>query len=253
MADQPSEQSPFERAFRQSIPRPPQARRLELPGASFVGLGGDGEGAVLSEEAVAAAMGRLGDESGAPDDSAVRAAVLLALGWPDDGKLRLLVIRRSPHLRDNPGELAFPGGRLEPGETVVAAALREAEEEVGLQPRAVTVLGRLPGVWALSRRGEIAPVVGLVAGSPELRASAEEVDEVFLLELDQLFDPALYWEEEWAREAEEAWLMHFFDRDTDVIWGVSARILVTFLEALAAEWNYARSPETSASPGEPGG
>ena len=223
------------RRFRQSLPRPPQAVRLARPAARFPGLLPPEVAAAVEPGRIEAALARLADHGEVAEGSS-RAAVLLALGWESDGSSpRLLLIRRAQHLRANPGEIAFPGGLIEPGESVFEAALREAEEEVGLDRGAVRIIGRLPATSRRSRRGEIAPVVGLVEGAPALRLSEAEVEESFLVELGELFDPASYWEEEWAPGEEEAWPMHFFDRGEDVIWGASARILVSFLEALAAE------------------
>lgn len=209
---------------------------MERPAARFAGLLTEEVNAVLAPGRVQAALERISAGSRDEPEASVRAAVLLALGWDaGDAGPKLLLIRRAQHLRANPGEIAFPGGLIEPGESVYGAALREAEEEVGLDPAAVRIIGRLPVASRRSRRGEIAPVVGLVEGSPPLRPSEAEVEEAFLIEVLHLFDPRTYWEEEWAPGEEEVWRMHFFDRGEDVIWGASARILVTFLEALAAE------------------
>lgn len=220
------------RRFRQSLPRPPQAVRLARPAARFSGLLPSEVAAAVEPGRIEAALAGHGEVAEGPS----RAAVLLALGWEGGGSgPKLLLIRRAKHLRANPGEIAFPGGLIEPGESVFEAALREAEEEVGLDRSAVRIIGRLPATSRRSRRGEIAPVVGLVEGAPSLRLSEAEVEKSFLVELGELFDPASYWEEEWAPGEEEAWPMHFFDRGEDLIWGASARILVSLLEALATE------------------
>lgn len=227
------------RSFRQSLPRPARATRLESPGAGFSDLD-PAEIAVLGAPSVIeAALCRLAGMLPARAEPPA-AAVLLALGWNRGGGVKLLVIRRASHLRRNPGELAFPGGAIEPGESIAEAALREAEEEVGLLPEAVRVIGHLPQAAGRSGRPEIAPVVGLVESSPRLRANADEVEEVFLVELERLFDPLFYWEEDWALGKHEAWRMHFFDRGEDVLWGASAGILVSLLEALSSHAKYAR-------------
>ncbi len=232
--------------FREGLPRPAEARRLEGPAAAFVGLSAAERQLVATSARIESALSRLSAGLPGEREPAARAAVLLALGWQEEGSgVKLLVIRRAVGLRSNPGEIAFPGGAREPHEGIVEAALREAHEEVGLDPAAVRLVGRLPAVSQHSRPGEIAPVVGLVAGSPRLLVNRAEVEETFLIELAQLFDPHLYWEEEWAPGEEESWRMHFFDRGEDVIWGLSARILVSFLEALAVEARYARSPGKS--------
>jgi len=161
--------------------------------------------------------GRIGhDESGvAGQGTGVTGAVVSSV----------LLIRRAGHLRANPGEIAFPGGRVEPGESPLAAALREAEEEVALVPESVEVLGELPTVLAARRDVPIRPFVAVAQVHPPLRANPDEVDCVLLVPLSQLMGPGSYWQEHWSRADEPTWVMHFFDLGEDVIWGATARML----------------------------
>jgi 8-oxo-dGTP pyrophosphatase MutT (NUDIX family) len=167
-----------------------------------------------------------------PDD--IGAAVLLPLYRTDAGEAELILIRRAVHLRSNPGEIAFPGGRLEPGESPLEAALRESEEEVGLPRELVSLLGPLPFVQRASRREPIASFVGAVTGRPKLTANPTEVDEILVASLAELADPGRYWEEMWSIDEGTTWRMHFFERDDDVIWGASARMLTALLDRLAS-------------------
>ncbi|MHB1988020.1 MAG: NUDIX hydrolase [Acidimicrobiales bacterium] len=163
------------------------------------------------------------------------AAVLLALleDGEHDGAASLALIRRAAHLRANPGEMAFPGGRIEPGEAAVHAALREASEEVGLLAACVRILGALPPATLASRPDPIVSFVGRVEGACQLAANPEEVDELIVTPLSELARPEGYWEEHWRRPGGQAWSVPFFARGDDVIWGASARILVFFFEQLA--------------------
>ena len=161
------------------------------------------------------------------------AAVLLPLVSRDETAV-ICCIRRALQLRSNPGDVAFPGGRLEPGETALDAALRETAEEIALPPERLRLLGALPPVTRASRTGVIAPFVAAVEGEPELVAFPPEVDECLYVPVREVLDPALYWEEEWLLGDGRNLVMHFFDRGEDVIWGASARILVALLERLAA-------------------
>jgi 8-oxo-dGTP pyrophosphatase MutT (NUDIX family) len=121
-----------------------------------------------------------------PDDFG-RAAVLVAF-WPDGDDVRCLLTRRSTKLSSHQGQVAFPGGRVDPGETWHEAAVREAQEEVGLDPARVEVIGDLDDAWS-GARIHIVPVVAWVETEPQLAASPFEVDEILLPRLSELLDP----------------------------------------------------------------
>jgi len=105
----------------------------------------------------------------------------------DEG-LTVLLTRRTAHLRDHGGQIAFPGGRVEPADPSVAhTALRETQEEVGLSPAQVEVLGVLDD-YTTATAFRITPVVGLVHPPVTPTLDAFEVDEVFELPLEHLFD-----------------------------------------------------------------
>lgn len=119
----------------------------------------------------------------------VHAAVLVPLVQRPDG-LHVLLTERTAHLRDHAGQISFPGGRSEPHDADAAAtALREAEEEVGLRPHSVEVIGRLP-VYTTVTSYIVTPVVGLVAPGFALAPDDFEVAEVFEVPLSFLMTPA---------------------------------------------------------------
>jgi 8-oxo-dGTP pyrophosphatase MutT (NUDIX family) len=118
-----------------------------------------------------------------------RAAVLLALLDRPAGPT-VLFTRRAATLPHHAGEISVPGGGLEPGESPEACALREAEEEVGLAPDRVELLGRLDDLVSVARF-VVTPVVGAVAAPPgAFTAAAGEVEEPFELPVARLLDPA---------------------------------------------------------------
>lgn len=171
---------------------------------------------------------------GVPSRGSVAAAVLVPL-FERDGAAVAVMIRRAEHLRANPGDVAFPGGRLEAGETAAEAAVREAHEEVSLDPAGVRLLGEIGPVSRASRTGRIAVVVATLGEEPALFPNPAEVDECLLVPLGELASPAAYWEEAWRGPDGTVYVMPFFALGDDVIWGATARILTILLGRLAGE------------------
>ena len=136
----------------------------------------------------------------------------------------VLLTQRTADLRTHAGQIAFPGGKIEPDDlTPVAAALREAEEEVGLDPKLVKVVGELPPY--LSRTGfRITPVLGRVAAEHVLTLNLSEVTEAFEVPLGFLLDPANHHKASrtFAGRERYFWEIPYQDR---YIWGVTAGII----------------------------
>jgi len=117
------------------------------------------------------------------------AAVLCALR-PLDGRLRVILTQRAAHLNQHAGQVAFPGGKIETGDASPRhAALREADEEIGLPPAAVEIIGDLDPYFT-STGFRVMPGVGVIAGDWTPVPDPAEVDEVFEPPLDFLMDPA---------------------------------------------------------------
>ena len=115
------------------------------------------------------------------------AAVLVPVMRRRSG-LTLMLTRRAAHLRSHKGQISFPGGRRDEADLSIAAnALREAQEEVGLHPRHVEVIGYLDDYPTITRY-LVTPVVGIVSGSPKLAADASEVAEIFEVPLEFVLD-----------------------------------------------------------------
>ncbi len=154
------------------------------------------------------------------------AAVLCAL-FDDGGQAAVVLTRRSTRLRSHTGEVSFPGGRLDPGETPVVAALREAREEVGLDPGDIEIIGTLNPLATVTSRSAIRPFVGVVGKRPELRPSAAEVDRAFTVTLAELVSPGTYHDELWPPLDTP---VHFFDVPGETIWGATAQMLRDLLD-----------------------
>lgn len=153
-----------------------------------------------------------------------RPSAVLALLSDGPHGAEVLLTRRSMQLSSHRGEISFPGGRLDPGETYEQAALREAHEEVGLHPSLVTVVGRLQPIATYVSRSWIVPVVGRVAERLELQGHPDEVDRAFWLPLRDLTLPGTFHEEWWHTVVGERPLF-FFDLDDETVWGATARML----------------------------
>ena len=161
------------------------------------------------------------------------AAVLVPL-FEQDGQIFLTFIRRATTLRSHSGEIAFPGGSVDPGDTsIVMTAIREAQEEIGLDPLRVEVLGLLAPVFTVVSNFLITPVVAfLPQGLGELHLQASEVHELLLAPLHGLANPAILHTEKWTRENRTR-LVYFYDYGSHRIWGATGRILNEFLEAIS--------------------
>ena len=142
----------------------------------------------------------------------------------------MLLTQRASHLRAHSGQIAFPGGKIDPGETPLAAALREAGEEIGLDPRYVEPLGWLdPYLTGTGFR--IAPLVALVDPAFTLAINPLEVDEAFETPFAFLMDPANHRldEREWQGRVRKFYAMPHQRR---YIWGATAGILRNLYERL---------------------
>lgn len=161
----------------------------------------------------------------------VPAAVLVPIVWFDTGP-EVVFTMRTQLVATHKGQISFPGGAAEPGDRdVVDTALREAEEEIGLEPSRVEVVGLLDD-QATSSGFLVSPVVGFLPAETRFRPDPVEVAEVFGLPWSQLSDPACYVEEEieWrGRRMRD----HRYTAGDRVIWGVTGRILAHLLERVS--------------------
>lgn len=151
------------------------------------------------------------------------AAVLVPVLLRPDGA-RLILTKRASHLKHHPGQIAFPGGKVDAGDDgVIGAALRESREEIGLPPAQVEIAGTLPPHETVTGFS-VTPVLGFIRDSVTPVPEAGEVDEVFTVPLSHVLTPANYaierrlWRGEWRRYYAVPYGPYY-------IWGATARIL----------------------------
>jgi len=171
------------------------------------------------------AFGRLGPAVPSPRAETVPlAAAVLAPCYEDAGELHVVLTRRSPSLRVHSGEVAFPGGRQEPGEDLQSTARREAWEEVDLDPSSVEIVGELDHLSTITSRSFIAPYVAVLPGSPVLRPNPSEVEAVLRVPFAELLHPDVFREERWHLFGAERPIV-FFELHGDTVWGATAAML----------------------------
>jgi 8-oxo-dGTP pyrophosphatase MutT (NUDIX family) len=155
-------------------------------------------------------------------------AVLLPIlaGGP---RPRLVFTRRTETMSRHAGEISFPGGLADPGEGLAAAALREAQEELGLTPSDVELVGALPPVHTHVSGILIAPFVGLVDANPRFTPNAAEIAAVLEFPLDELSAVGAEREFEWEGRSFQTFV---YELEGHVIWGATARILWSLFELL---------------------
>jgi 8-oxo-dGTP pyrophosphatase MutT (NUDIX family) len=160
-------------------------------------------------------------------DGGTDAGVLVPL-YVQDGDLRAVFTRRREDLPQHPGEISFPGGRREDGEDdLVATALREAEEEIGLPRHEVEIVGALRPTPTIVTGYAIYPFVGLIAPGMTWTVNAGEVAQVLELSLRELRDG--YKRQRLIRRGVPI-LAHTYVVDDHLIWGATARILADLLD-----------------------
>jgi 8-oxo-dGTP pyrophosphatase MutT (NUDIX family) len=227
----------------QRIPRPPDAR----PGAPapWAHLPAEARRATVAD--VRRALAAVGPAAPSPVErdgfsiASLPAGVVRSLGLVDrppvpsavlaplydlDGEAHVVLTRRSRRMRAHAGEVSFPGGRVEEGDAdLVATALREAEEEIGLDPATVDVMGELDHLATVSSGSFIVPWVGAMPARPDLLPHSDEVDAVLHVPLSELMAPGVFREERWSFGEGLDRPIVFFDLVGDTVWGATAAML----------------------------
>jgi 8-oxo-dGTP pyrophosphatase MutT (NUDIX family) len=183
---------------------------------------------------------RIAEEPDAEGPDTMRPAAVLIPIFEEDGAARVIVTIRPDTMPSHRGDAAFPGGKFEPGvdTDLQATALREAYEEIGIEPATVEVVAELDHLLTVRSSFALAPFVGLLPGRPRLVPHAREVRAVFDVALGELLREDVFREERWTvpPELEVSFgthrSVHFFEIAGETVWGATAHILSGFLTHL---------------------
>lgn len=155
-----------------------------------------------------------------------RVGAVLALLYVADERVgpEILLTRRPETLKDHSGQISFPGGRQEAGETLTQTALRETEEEVGIRPKTITLLGQLTQLYIPVTDFEVHPFVGWHDGLPTFNRNADEVAELISTPISHLLDDA-YRKVKSAEFNNTPYTVPYFDVHGHTVWGATAMML----------------------------
>jgi 8-oxo-dGTP pyrophosphatase MutT (NUDIX family) len=165
------------------------------------------------------------------ESTSLKAGVLVLL-YPRDGVPHLVFVRRTSTVEHHKNQVSFPGGQVEAGEDFERAALREAEEEIGVSPERIRIIGRLTPLYVPPSNYCIYPVVGVLDGAPAFVADPAEVEEVIEVPLANLLDPGSIQSErhEILGQTRD---VPYYALDRHKIWGATAMVLAEFLDILS--------------------
>jgi len=173
---------------------------------------------------------RGGWKPGFAPDLAKPAAALLLL-FPVGGQAVILLTKRASDLPNHASQVSLPGGAVDPGESIEDAALREAEEEVGLDRACVRIIGRLTPLHIPVSGFALHPVVGVAPVRPVMRPEPGEVDRLIEAPVGHLLDPVRHHCVNRVRDGFE-FDMPYFDVDGEQVWGATAMVLAEFAALL---------------------
>lgn len=179
-----------------------------------------------------------------PNTEMHASAVLVPI-FVRDGEMYLILTRRSAHVTNHRGQISFPGGRAEPEDTsLLDTALRESREEIGLSPDDVEVLGPLDDSITLGKF-RITPYVGMIPENYTFTPDPREVEYMIEVPLRDFLNPDLLRIEEHAYPDGVVRPVYFYTMGAEVVWGATARIIKSWLDALVQETAWFSSSQGS--------
>lgn len=163
----------------------------------------------------------------APED-VYESSVLILLFPNEKGEIELTLTLRSEDINHG-GQISFPGGRADKGESVVETALREAREEIGVEPQDITIIGQLSDLYVSHSNNLVVPIVGYTNKRPDFTINPREVDEVFTVELRSLLHKKNLTVEDWEL-GKHIYKVPYWDVHRVPLWGATAMMLNELLD-----------------------
>jgi 8-oxo-dGTP pyrophosphatase MutT (NUDIX family) len=164
------------------------------------------------------------------DETRLKCAAVLVPLVEADHDWHILYTRRTEQVESHKGQVSFPGGGCDAGETMAEqTALREAEEEVGIDPAGVRILGRLPNMITITGF-RVTPVVGVIRWPAVFRLGEDEVERVFTIPLHWLANRSNRWE--FRLPGRNGPVIAYHPYDGELLWGATARMTVDLLDVL---------------------
>jgi len=162
-----------------------------------------------------------------------RSAVLIPIYCSAQDELHVILTRRSAMMKHHTHEVSFPGGNQEPeDQDLWATAIREAHEEIGLNPELPRFVGTLDSFVTVGSNSLVTPFVGILDTVPALEANPREVEEIIDVPLAELLNPDIFREEIWQWQDGKSRPVFFFELIGDTVWGATASMLRQFLVVL---------------------
>ncbi len=166
-----------------------------------------------------------------PTDGMIEAAVLIPL-YSKNGRIHVLLTKRSDMVEHHRGEISFPGGKLDPeDQDLLSCALREADEEVGIAAKDVRVIGELDDFYTVATNFLVVPFVGIIPYPYEFSPCSREIADLLGVPLEVFFDSQRRTEEVWTIKGQNVEVISYRWKEHN-IWGATARILKHFVEML---------------------
>jgi 8-oxo-dGTP pyrophosphatase MutT (NUDIX family) len=159
-----------------------------------------------------------------------QSSVLVLLFPNEDGELELTLTLRTNDI-DHGGQISFPGGRADDQESSIETALREANEEIGIEPDEVAIIGTLSDLYVSNSKNLVTPVVGFMKARPDFKINPSEVEEVFAVELNSLLHKKNLTVEDWNLHT-YTYKVPYWDVHRVPLWGATAMMLNELLELI---------------------
>jgi 8-oxo-dGTP pyrophosphatase MutT (NUDIX family) len=150
---------------------------------------------------------------------------VLILLYPHDNQIYFPLIQRPQYTGAHSGQVSLPGGKAEPGENAIETALREGQEEIGINPSHVNIMGKLSDFFVIPSNFLVTPVVGFTNIRPEFKADPVEVEKIIIGNLNQLLREDAVQSKEILAAGRFSMLAPHFEIDSQIVWGATAMML----------------------------